>query len=68
MKKDVIAVLDIGKTNKKVLIYDKQLKILEKKSQAFGEVAGDNNLKLEQPEAVFDWFLSILRTYRCRKN
>ena len=47
---DAIAVLDIGKTNKKVLIYDKQLKILDKNTKAFGEVAGDNGLKLEHPK------------------
>ena len=63
MKNEAIAVLDIGKTNKKVLIYDKQLKILDKISHAFGEVAGDNSLKLEQPEAVFEWFISVLKTF-----
>jgi sugar (pentulose or hexulose) kinase len=45
--KDAIAVLDIGKTNKKVLIYDKRLKILDKNVKAFGEVTDQAGLKLE---------------------
>jgi len=60
---DAIAVLDVGKTNKKVLIYDKQLKILAKISKAFGEKVTKQGLRLEQPEAVFLWFLNQLKNY-----
>ena len=67
MKQDAIAVLDIGKTNKKVLIYDTQLKILDKQTKAFGEIE-QSGVKLEQPEAVFDWFISILKQLASQYN
>lgn len=68
MKQDVIAVLDIGKTNKKVLIYDDKLKILDKQTKAFGEVDDGSGMKLEQPEAAFEWFISILKDFSSKYN
>ena len=68
MNKEVIAVLDIGKTNKKVLIYDKQLNVLDKETKAFGEIPGYLGLMLEQPEQVFDWFISILKKFSADYN
>ena len=68
MKEDVIAVLDVGKTNKKVLIYNKQLEILAKETNTIGEITGDNGLKLEQPEVVFEWFLLTLKKFSDRYN
>ena len=68
MNNDVIAVLDIGKTNKKVLIYDKGLTVLDKETKAFGEVVGEGGIKLEQPESVFEWFVSVLKTFSSSYN
>lgn len=63
---DVIAVLDVGKTNKKVFIYNKQLQVLEKNVKAFAEVTGASGLKIEQPDAVFQWFKENLKDYSNR--
>lgn len=68
MKEDAIAVLDAGKTNKKVLIYNKQLNIQAKETKSIGEITDDKGLKLEQPEAVFDWFLFILKKFSNKYN
>jgi L-fuculokinase len=68
MKEDVIAVLDVGKTNKKVLIYNKQLEILAKETNTIGEIKDDKGLKLEQPEVVFEWFIFILKKFSDKYN
>ena len=62
MKHEAIAVLDVGKTNKKVLIYDKNFNVLEETVESFPEIETDG-LQLEQPQAVFDWFCGILAGY-----
>jgi L-fuculokinase len=59
MKQETIAVLDVGKTNKKVLIYDRQLNVLEIVKESFPEIEKDG-LQHEQPEAVFAWFCDTL--------
>lgn len=51
--------LDVGKTNKKVLIYDLELNVLETTKKSFPEIEKDG-LLLEQPQAVFDWFCETL--------
>ncbi len=61
MKEQVIAVLDIGKTNKKVIIYNMQLQVQEQMSTVIGEVTSEAGLKLEQPEVVYAWFCQVLR-------
>ena len=63
MKTKAIAVLDVGKTNKKNLIFDRNLHILEKKHKPFGELDDDKGQRLEQPEAVLEWFLTELSHY-----
>lgn len=60
MKEQVIAVLDIGKTNKKVLVYNMQLQVQEQVSAVIGEVTSKAGLKLEQPEVVYSWFCQML--------
>lgn len=66
VKTSAIVILDIGKTNKKVLVFDRHLRLLEKDSKNFGEVTGRAGLKLEQPQAVFDWFLNRLKFFSGR--
>ncbi len=66
MKTKAIAVLDVGKTNKKILIFSKSLHILEKKCKPFGELVNDEGRRLEQPEAVLEWLLTELSHYSQR--
>lgn len=62
MKPETIAVLDVGKTNKKVLIYDLQFNVLESSKESFPEIEKDG-LQLEQPDAVFDWLCETLSQF-----
>jgi len=62
MKSDTIAVLDVGKTNKKVLIYDYKFNVLESSTQSFPEIEKDG-LQHEQPEAVFNWSCDTLSQF-----
>lgn len=58
--KDCVAVLDIGKTNKKIVLYDRSLNLLEKLSASFPAREYDE-LRVEQLEEIESWFLSSLR-------
>lgn len=54
-----IAVIDIGKTNKKVLIYDDQLKVVDSSYRSFEEVI-DGAVHFEPIEAMTAWFKEVL--------
>ncbi len=58
----MIAVLDIGKTNKKTIIFDSSLQIVAQKKTCLSEYEVSSK-RLEQPEAIFDWFLECLAEY-----
>ena len=62
MKPETIAVLDVGKTNKKVLIYDLKFNVLEISKESFPEIEKDG-LQHEQPDAVFDWLCETLSNF-----
>lgn len=55
----VIAVLDIGKTNKKVAFYDEQMKLVSLESESFPAVPF-KDVRVEQVEAIEGWFLEVL--------
>jgi len=54
-----IAVLDIGKTNKKILIFDKDLKIQEERNTRIPEIERGNIL-LDDVESLKTWILGTL--------
>ena len=58
--KEVIAVLDIGKTNKKIAVYDRQLTLLELRSATFPAVDYED-VRVEQVENIEAWFLSAMK-------
>lgn len=60
MKPSAVAVLDVGKTNKKVSLYDRQFKVLaeERTTVEPKEVDG---LEIEDTDTLLDWFRSALR-------
>lgn len=55
----VIAVLDIGKTNKKVALFDQRMQMRETRKRRFDAVASDG-LQVEDVESIMDWFLDQL--------
>jgi sugar (pentulose or hexulose) kinase len=57
----VIAVLDIGKTNKKIVLYDRKMKLLKMESRNF-PARQLEDVRVEQVEELEEWFLDTLRT------
>lgn len=57
-----IAVLDIGKTNKKILVFDEHLKVLKSEYKNISTVISDG-IEIEQAEETFDWFVSELKKF-----
>ncbi len=57
-----IAVIDIGKTNKKVLIYDDQLNVVDTAYRTFEEVV-DGNVHFEPIEGMKRWFKETLKEF-----
>jgi sugar (pentulose or hexulose) kinase len=60
-----IAVIDIGKTNKKILIFDEHLKIVESAFEKFEEFVKDN-IHFEAIDDMTAWFKRQLRTFSSR--
>lgn len=55
----VIAVLDIGKTNKKIALYDRNMKLVRLETMSFPALAFED-VRVEQVEAIEAWFLDTL--------
>ncbi len=56
----VIAVLDIGKTNKKIVLYSRQMKLLKMESKNF-PARQMEDVRVEQVEELEEWFLDTLK-------
>ncbi len=59
MEDGYIAVFDAGKTNKKTLIFDLQLNLIDNVSRPFPEKI-ENGLQVEDIEAIEEWFFDSL--------
>lgn len=59
MAKDAIAVFDVGKTNKKVLIYDSTLKVVDRRYRHFDTLLQEG-VEVEPLEDIRQWFLDTL--------
>lgn len=57
-----IAVLDVGKTNKKTIIYDPELRIVDSVYKTFEPVEQDG-IPVEDLTSIEDWFLSQLKEF-----
>ncbi|MBD3239640.1 MAG: carbohydrate kinase [Chitinivibrionales bacterium] len=57
-----IAVVDVGKTNKKVLIFDQRLQLVDSAYQGFEEYVEDS-VHLEDLEGMTAWILNQLKTF-----
>jgi len=60
-----VAVFDVGKTNKKVLIYDRELHLLDSAYKVFPTLFVDE-LEVEPVEEVERWFFEQLRHFAAR--
>lgn len=57
-KKPVIAVFDIGKTNKKLLVFDQQYKVVLEESTRLEETADDDGFPCEDLGSLTAWMLA----------
>ena len=58
MKKPVYAIFDVGKTNKKLLVFDEQHQLLEEQQQVCLETVDDDGFPCETLERLSHWVLS----------
>ncbi|MBN2029276.1 carbohydrate kinase [bacterium] len=61
--KDVIAIFDIGKTNKKILLFDEQLNIVYQKEQIFPETKDDDGFACDDVDALEKWLFEIAERF-----
>jgi len=59
---DAIAVLDIGMTNKKVVLYSTELSMIAEKKRVFPPLMRDG-LETHNLAAMEEWFLQVLQEY-----
>ena len=55
MKEKVIAVFDIGKTNKKIILFNYDLKLVSETEQRFSEIKDDDGFSSEDIELLEKW-------------
>src|SRR5689334_9029607 len=60
-KTPVIAIFDIGKTNKKLFLFDEQYNIVLEKSEQFPEVIDEDGDACENLAALTNWVRSCLQ-------
>ena len=60
MKKDVIAIFDIGKTHKKILLFDSGLKLVIQKEEKFAEVTDDDGFSCDDIERIETWMVKSI--------
>ncbi len=56
----MIIVLDIGKTNKKVILFNDKLEILETRKKVFNEIEQADGIRVEQTKELESWFIEQL--------
>jgi sugar (pentulose or hexulose) kinase len=66
MQKEVIAIFDIGKSNKKILLFDTDYHVVFEEDQKFDEIKDDDGFACDNIELIENWMtdtlLSILKT------
>ena len=62
----VIAIFDIGKTNKKILLYNKHLEVVYSSSINFKEVVDDDNFPCDDIESIEKWIKEEIKTIQLK--
>jgi sugar (pentulose or hexulose) kinase len=68
MKKEVILIFDIGKTNKKALLFDMDFKVLHDEETKFEEVFDDDGFGCDDGEKLEKWIDERLDTFLHHKQ
>ncbi len=56
----VTAVFDIGKTNKKILLFDEKFRIVHQKEAVFPEITDDDGFRCDDIERLEEWILETM--------
>ena len=60
MKEPVIAIYDIGKTNKKMILFSEDFRVVSEVEEKFAEVLDDDNFECDDIEHIEKWIKSSL--------
>jgi sugar (pentulose or hexulose) kinase len=63
MSKDVVLIFDIGKTNKKIQLFDRQLQVIHEEEQVFEEIPDDDGFAGDDIERLEAWILNSCNRY-----
>lgn len=55
MKEKTIAIFDIGKTNKKVLVFNHELKLISEEEEKFSETSDDDGFECDDIDLIEEW-------------
>jgi len=58
MAQEIIAVFDIGKTNKKILLLDRSLKLVSQEEQQFEECKDEDGFPCDDIEKIENWIIT----------
>ena len=61
MKEKVIAIFDVGKTNKKILLFDYDLNIISEVEERFPEITDDDGFACDDIEKIEKWISGSVR-------
>ena len=62
MKEPVIAIFDIGKTNKKLLLFNPDLKVVSESEQRFAEIRDDDGFECDDIDLIEKWIKDSVST------
>lgn len=60
MKKKVIAIFDIGKTNKKILLFDQNLKVVYQREQKFPTIQDEDGFECDDIDLIRKWIVDTV--------
>lgn len=60
MKETVIAIFDIGKTNKKLILFNEELRVVSESEQKFSEILDDDGFGCDDIEHIEKWIKESL--------
>jgi len=63
MKERVIAVFDIGKTNKKIILFNEKMKVVHEEEQKFAELKDDDGFECDDLERIEKWLRSTIKKF-----
>lgn len=68
MSTSVIAIFDIGKTNKKIILFDEKYKLLREQTRQFEEIRDDNGEPCEDIKAITLWIKDTIAFLQLIEN